>query len=45
MNDLNEIKTEGGSDWFKQPFIERLYKRTDNTDILKNKNLNEIIKK
>ncbi len=35
-NDANEIESEGDSDWFKQPLKERLSKRADNTDIIKN---------
>ena len=45
INGINEIESEGDSDLFKQLLKERLCKRADNTDIMKNKNLNKNNKK
>ena len=41
INDVNKIESEDDSDWFKQPLKERIFKRTDNTDIMKNENPNK----
>jgi len=41
INDVNKIESEDDSDWFKQPLKERIFKRTDNTNIMKNENPNK----
>ena len=45
INDLNENESEGDYAWFKQPLKKIIFKRADNTDILKNEKLNKINKK
>ena len=42
MNDVNEIKSEGDNNWFKQLLHKRLSKRTHNIEIFTNEILNEI---